>query len=135
MQEKTFFFPQHLLKDMELTISPPTYCICFDFLPSLSIFIPSFVKWFPRYDYQEMGRSCPLRRVRSTEERNSAAQGAALPVEAAEKTPTPRHCIALHFSYTSCACCLRQTAFSSRTDALPATWHGLCAPAGSFPCP
>lgn len=48
---------------------------------------------------------------------------------AAEKMPqhhpTPRHCIPLHFSYISC--CLRQAAFSSRTDALPTTWHGLCS--------
>lgn len=40
--------------------------------------------------------------------------------------PPPRHCIYLHFSYISYACCLRQAAFSSRTDALPTTWHGLC---------
>lgn len=39
--------------------------------------------------------------------------------------PTPRHCIPLSFS--SYACYLRQTAFSSRTDALPTTWHGLCS--------
>lgn len=41
--------------------------------------------------------------------------------------PTPRHCVSLHFSYTSYACCLRQAAFSSRTDALSSTWHDPCS--------
>lgn len=39
-----------------------------------------------------MRRSCPLCRVRSTEERNSIAQGAALPVRAAKKNAmAPSH--------------------------------------------
>lgn len=126
---------------MGLTISPPTYCICFDFLSSLFIFPPSLCEILANVNQsQEMGRHLPLRGARSREERTPISQGAS-PLGAAEKWPwhhpTPRPCISLRVSHRPYARCPRQetAAFASRTGVLPTTRAGAALLVGAFNAP